>query len=969
MRYTFPIVLAIAFLPICAAYAGTEGGSPLQGRADTSLKLGTQRGILSSEIWAPIRQQPDAVFYGDLRFMGDDKDNREGNIGLGYRQIMNDQYVLGGHVWVDRRYTSLNSTFYQTAAGLEVLGKVWDFRLNGYLPFNNQRVHETPVKGSATPYFSGSGIYTNTTGTTIEETQPGFDFELGIRVPEFTDKIDTVRVYAGSYNFYGDQTDDVHGVRTRIVADVNPWLQLGGRIQHDDERGTQSMFELTLRMPTKKMYRKEGLRARLDESPERDIDIITSDKVTDTGQGIVVLNNETGAAQKVVHVNNTGAAGGDGTYEKPYDSLAAAEAGAASNNIIYVHTGDGLSTNQSSGISLAHDNMWLIGAGTNFSYDPSLFRLQNGKNPLEYVIAPSTGAPSITNSNLNGDAISIGANNIIVSGFSIDGAARNSVNISADGVSYDNISIQNVNSINSAMSGLYVDALNGGSVSNLVVQDSSFNAGGNNGIMLSPNTNGTISNVTIKDTSMSNNADSGLYVSAYDNGVLGGNILFSGNTIDMNSDMGIYVTMNTDTILGDILLDSNSITNSGQQGVYFSLDDTETSSLALVDNTVSDSGFSGIHIAATGETTITAISVESNIVDSNGRNGVYLFVNSGAVIDGVTISDNTITNHNIGSSAADTVGVYISANSTMLISHVNEILISRNVIDASKDEGIYVYANNGTVMENIRIDNNDITNNTQDGIYVRANNGSRMEGVVDITNNRLDQNQDLGIQVVVEAASYLDDLTIDNNQIEHSDEQGLYIYARANSDIDQIALSNNVISTSLLQGAYINALASRIAILDIIDNEFSGNTGAGLHIRAFSNATAPNIGMATIRSNLFDANSADGLYIVSGSAGALNALVEQNSATNNTGYGINIDRDSSGAFAVDLGGGEFSSVGLNRVYDNVTNDIYADLLISGVSGTLYAQNNFWNDAAGLMRYSVDGATVINATPYLAIDPQ
>ena len=102
----------------------------------------------------------------------------------------------------------------------------------------------------------------------IEEAQPGFDLELGARLPVFEDDVDPIRVYGGGYHFMGDKTDDVTGWRTRLVADITPSLSVGGRFQRMmSAKPGVSGGDGAVSFGSKKSFREDGLRARLDESP------------------------------------------------------------------------------------------------------------------------------------------------------------------------------------------------------------------------------------------------------------------------------------------------------------------------------------------------------------------------------------------------------------------------------------------------------------------------------------------------------------------------------------------------------------------------------------------------------------------------------------------------------------------------------------------------------------------------------
>ena len=60
---------------------------PLKGRAELNVRAGDDRSIAMTEFWVPFSQNEKSVIYGDLRLVGDTDDNREGNVGIGYREI------------------------------------------------------------------------------------------------------------------------------------------------------------------------------------------------------------------------------------------------------------------------------------------------------------------------------------------------------------------------------------------------------------------------------------------------------------------------------------------------------------------------------------------------------------------------------------------------------------------------------------------------------------------------------------------------------------------------------------------------------------------------------------------------------------------------------------------------------------------------------------------------------------------
>ena len=440
-------------------YSTAWAEAPLKPRGELNWRYGHERAILMSEFWVPFAQSDNNVLYGDIRIMGDDHDQREGNLGIGYRKITQNPVlgdgVAGVHGWIDHRKTKRNAIFYQATLGAEWLGEDIDLLANAYIPLSDEKYSTIFNPNAQAPAFAGTGIVIDTDGIMLEEPQYGFDVELGVELGRYIKTIeqhtDSIRLYGGGYIFDGDRTERMNGWKNRLNADITNDIQLGARFQRDDERGSQGFLEATIRFPfgNKKSYRAEGLRARLDESPERDIDIVVGDIVADSGSRVSVLNQTTGEAQEVLHVDNQAAGGGDGSIENPFNTLADAQGAASAQTIIYVHRGDGTTAGQNQGVTLSKNGQQLIGSGTNFIYDESRFTTSNGA-PVRSssVIQAATAAPVITNG--AGDGITVSADNTKIAGITIDGATQDGIAITAD-----NAEIQSVTSRNNARHGVY----------------------------------------------------------------------------------------------------------------------------------------------------------------------------------------------------------------------------------------------------------------------------------------------------------------------------------------------------------------------------------------------------------------------------------------------------------------------------------------------------------------------------------
>ncbi len=446
-------------------------GNTLKARAEMNYRLGSERSILMTEFWVPLRQNEDSVIFGDLRLMGDNQDNKEGNLGIGYRKMLSSyKGIVGINGWLDRRKTRRGSSFHQVTVGGEYLTRVYDIRLNVYAPLSGKKTYKTGVSSSQAALVGNKVFVQNNISQLIEQPLKGLDLELGFKIPVFGKYTDSVRGYFGGYHFYDDNVNNVSGLRARIAADITKNIQLGTRFQYDKERGSQGFLEATIRFPFghKQSYREKGLWARMDESPERDIDIVTASKKIDNGGSptlVPVINKATGEAQNIIYVDNEAGAGGNGTIEQPYNVLTDAQTTSGAHDVIYIKTGDGGTTNQDQGLTLDKEGVQLIGAGSALAFDP---KRQSVSTPLPSNIFIEAGtSPQITNINANGDGIRILNDNIKISGVNILNTNRDGIAIEADGgaASAQNIEIENVSISGNNRHGLYIHAGNNGAAS------------------------------------------------------------------------------------------------------------------------------------------------------------------------------------------------------------------------------------------------------------------------------------------------------------------------------------------------------------------------------------------------------------------------------------------------------------------------------------------------------------------------
>ena len=270
-------------------------------------KYGTDRHIGESTVFVPIYQTGKGLLFLDARGKMDNNKSREVNLGLGYRHIIDDEWILGGYGFYDRRKSPEGNSFNQMTFGAELLSEDFDLRANGYLPFGDT------IKTSAqhdSVQLSGSSI---TMKEGQERAMKGFDAEVGHTLPWLNlthDGSDEFRVYLGGYHFWEDEIDSVTGPRLRAEYRLNDVfiagtrISLNGEVQKDSPRGKQGFLGIKFRIPlqaemAKKRKNLSKIERRMTETVVRDIDVVA--QAGSFGEEMPAIDMETG--EKLVNLN------------------------------------------------------------------------------------------------------------------------------------------------------------------------------------------------------------------------------------------------------------------------------------------------------------------------------------------------------------------------------------------------------------------------------------------------------------------------------------------------------------------------------------------------------------------------------------------------------------------------------------------------------------------------------------------
>lgn len=318
------------------------------------------------------------------------------NAGVGVRYIASQ--VWGINAYYDYRKTS-RYRYNQASLGFECLGRIWDFRLNGYLPVGNTK------SSFSHPSFHDFRGHHLILSRKREFAMKGANAEVGFHMT----KIKDIPFYfaVGPYYLNG-QGKHAWGGQARVAIDLLEYVRIEGNTSYDQIFKEIFQGQLSLIIPfgprknvekRKRSCSKElALWTRATQRVDRN-EIIPVDKKR---RKSVAIDPSTKEPYFFSFVDNTSHS--KGTFESPFNTLFAAQESSQPFDIIYVFPGDGSYTGMNAGIILK-DNQKLLGSANSY-----LFNTTKGKVRLP---AFSSTKPLITNS---ADSVVICANNNEIAG-------------------------------------------------------------------------------------------------------------------------------------------------------------------------------------------------------------------------------------------------------------------------------------------------------------------------------------------------------------------------------------------------------------------------------------------------------------------------------------------------------------------------------------------------------------------------
>ena len=437
--------------------ASYTAGSFFSRDLDTALRFnyhtqgyGTQDGVFSLGGMKVIDMEGASVFFDGQGTMSDDFGGGY-NLGVGYRQLttlgtsFDPQRILGASLWHDGQSSANDNFFAQLGFSLESLGEVYDWRFSGYFPLEREKAGDGVVNGSGTTSYVGNSLFGMTEARAIDTALDVLDTELAFRIADLE-----AWAFAGAY-YLGGGEDDTGGYRVGVRGYAVPDLAVSFAVTEDDIYDANFLFNITWFIGrTHKGNAPCGtIVDRFREPVLRNDFIAMTSRQEDVGTGQELLLDGSGDPVRIVHVDSAAAAGGDGTFENPYNTLTLVDnaGNSAPSDIILVHGGSSFAGG--AGQIALQENQRLLGEGID----------QNG-NTITHFVATNVGNVALAETAAGAQALmrpQIDASSI-----------AGSVIEMADGTAVDNFTIS---AADTAISANGIAAATGNTVANVLIEN------------------------------------------------------------------------------------------------------------------------------------------------------------------------------------------------------------------------------------------------------------------------------------------------------------------------------------------------------------------------------------------------------------------------------------------------------------------------------------------------------------------
>lgn len=929
-----------------AAPIGSAGGY-FWAQGDFGERPGVPGNYATIGAFAPLDfLGADQQFFIDGNMMINDSTEMGLNVGLGYRRLFDSIGIVGVNSFYTLDQSQNGFSYSRSSFGAEWLNDYFQLTGNLYVPFDSSENNIGPVILTKDALFLNNNLaFRNIQNA--ETPLKGADIEVGVPIPG----ADWLSVHGGAYLWDGKNSEEVKGTRARVQADLTNVL-LNLSFSKDDMYGSQVNLAATYFFGAHAPSyapRSKDLYDRMNDRTRRSNRIETREIVVRPIE--LAINPDTGLAYTFTHVDNTAAAGGDGTTELRLNNLGLASG--TGSDIILVHRGTttlGTPLTAGAGLVMA-DNQRLFGEGC-----PTFIDVANRPGaPCPLPGWATTGTNPFVAGGAGVNIITLADNNTVSGLNMVTGVGGNA--IVGNGIQDFTLT-----KLNRDISPPTTTGAGGGIVLNNatgtgVIDDFGFNipsAVGPNGIAIT-NTNTAPLNVSITN---------GRYLNGGENG-----ILLSGNNADISATINNVLNSGSSTGLrlnatntGDVLA---NVTNS------------------QFNNAVGAAPGTGDGLMVTANGGDARLNISNSTATNATRNGLTLdAVNGGQA----TASVNTLNLSNAGVDAlfanADDSRINLTAtgvNGTgadddgldFRLTNGSQLsaAITNSNLSGAGDDGVVGLLNTGSNAV-LQINNTSLANAGGNGLFVTTSGTSQFVG--SLTDSSLDNATENGVRLDT-AGTSRSTLTLDNSDATNAGQNGLVATTVGNSRTDLVLIDQafdgagqdaiNLAATtdSLIlvsgnnvsgagagdDGLQISADDARIGLTWINTGSFAGATDDGIN---FVGINGSNIGIGISGSpSSFDGAGGDG---ISGSLNNSTGTMVLSDVTfqNAGGEGIGITAIDS-TFNGSITDGSFNNAGSNG----------ARLTLSNSTGNLVLNNtdlfNAGGDALVVSAINGSGSTV------------
>ncbi len=494
------------------------------------------------------------------------------NAGAGVRYLSSSR-IWGANAYYDYRKTS-RQHYNQVSIGFESLGRLWDFRLNGYLPVGCKQSH---LFGD--PSFDGFEGHYAYLRRKLEFAMKGVNAEAGIHVNK---NKHTHLYFAGGPYFLEGRGRQAWGGQLRGAIDIDEYIRLEANVSYDNVFKWIGQGQISAILPFGKKRTVKSTSLILADRLVQNVDRFEIIPVDRMHKHTKAIDPQTGSPYYFLFVDNTSHS--KGTYESPFHSLLDAQSASSPYDVIYVLPGDGTSKGMNESF-IMQDGQKIWGAGTDQTLATPLGTL---KIPREASVPP---------------VITLGiqlGNHCEVIGVHIDGTQ--------------------------GCPAIYGEAIRDVLIQNNVITNCQV-AGGLSAVTLQ-NCQG---NLVIANNQISKTIDGGAIAVSDASVLVNATVQIQNNQIFSNANTVYTVSVNhggPGTV--SAVIQNNTIQQNNRDGIFIGYDSFTVPAFGalcgkVIGNTVTDNQFGfGLQVQTHFDVKVN-VDVESNTFIGNEMGGVYLF--------------------------------------------------------------------------------------------------------------------------------------------------------------------------------------------------------------------------------------------------------------------------------------------------------------------------------------------------------